>query len=125
LLLWLEITKLPSVIVEIIMGVITGLYVLDFVEHVPYMDFHARTGFLILIFLAGLEIDVHRIIASFPRSKVRMIDLVSNSLLLSLPLYGGSLLLALPFAWLPILFDREGVPYLQWMATWNLQVFDK
>jgi Kef-type K+ transport system membrane component KefB len=99
LLSWLEITKVPAVIVEIIMGVVIGPYVLGFMEDVPYMDFLASTGFLILIFLAGIEIDVYRIITSFPRGRIRMIDMVSNSLLLSFFIYGGSLLLALPFAW--------------------------
>jgi Kef-type K+ transport system membrane component KefB len=48
---WLATTKVPSVIVEIIMGVIIGPYVLDFVEDVPCMDFHALTGFLKMILL--------------------------------------------------------------------------
>jgi Kef-type K+ transport system membrane component KefB len=100
LLSWLEITKVPAVIVEIIMGVLIGPFALNLVEETHYMDFLADTGFLILIFLAGLEIDVDRIIVSFPRRRIRMVDLVSNSLLLAIFIYGGSLLLALPFAWL-------------------------
>ena len=97
---WLEISKVPAVIVEIIMGVIIGPFVLDLVDRTPYMDFLATTGFLMLIFLAGLEIDVNKIIASFPRNKIRMIDFISNSLLLAIFIYIGSLVLSLPFAWL-------------------------
>ncbi len=97
---WLEISKVPAVIVEIIMGVIIGPFVLDLVDSTPYMDFLATTGFLMLIFLAGLEIDVNKIIASLPRSKIRMIDFISNSLLLAIFIYLGSLILSLPFAWL-------------------------
>ncbi len=97
---WLNITKVPSVIVEIIMGVMVGPFVLDLIVETPYMNFLANTGFLFLIFLSGLEIDVDKIIASLPRSKIKLIDLVSNSLLVALFIYFGSLLLALPFAWL-------------------------
>lgn len=96
---WLEISKVPSVIVEIVMGVMIGPFVLDLVKETPYMDFLASTGFLFLIFLAGLEIDVNKIINSFPRGRIRMIDIVSNSLLLALFIYGGSLLFSIPFAW--------------------------
>jgi len=91
---------MPSVIVEIIMGVLIGPFVLDLMEDTPYLDFLAKTGFLFLIFLAGLEIDVQKIIASFPRSKIKVIDLISNSLILALFIYFGSLILSIPFAWL-------------------------
>ncbi|MDN3670177.1 cation:proton antiporter [Echinicola jeungdonensis] len=100
MLSWLEITKVPSVIVEIIMGVIIGPYVFDILEDVPYLKFLSKTGFLFLIFLAGLEIDVKKIVSSFPRNKVKMVDLISNSLLLAIFIYFGSLFLSLPFAWL-------------------------
>lgn len=100
ILSWLEISKVPAVIVEISMGVIIGPYVLDLVKDTPYMDFLANTGFLFLIFLAGLEIDINKILSSLPRGKIKMIDLVSNSLLLAVFIYFGSLFLSLPFAWL-------------------------
>lgn len=96
---WLKVTRIPAVIVEIIMGVIIGPYVLDLMEDTPYMSFLAKTGFIFLIFLAGLEIDVNKIISSLPK-KLRSIDLVSNSLILAIIIYFGSLLLSLPFAWL-------------------------
>ncbi len=100
MLSWLEITKIPAVIVEIIMGVIIGPYVLDILEDVPYLRFLSKTGFLFLIFLAGLEIDVKKIITSLPRSRIKMVDIISNSLLLAITIYFGSLILSLPFAWL-------------------------
>lgn len=99
LLSWLEITKVPAVVVKIVLGVVIGPYVLDLMEETPYMDFLAQTGFLILIFLAGLEIDINKIIASFPR-KFRMFDMVSNTLLMSIIIYFGSLILSLPVAWI-------------------------
>ncbi|MDN5202534.1 cation:proton antiporter [Fulvivirgaceae bacterium BMA10] len=100
LLSWLEIGKLPAVIAEIIMGVIVGPYVLGLVESSVYLDFLAEMGFLFLIFLAGLEIDVHKIISSFPRGRIKFVDLISNSFLLAVFIYFGSLALSFPFAWL-------------------------
>ncbi|MBK6266121.1 cation:proton antiporter [Marivirga sp. S37H4] len=97
---WFEITKVPSVIVEIMMGVIIGPFVLNIVWDIPILAFLAETGFLFLIFLAGLEIDVDKILASFPKGKIRRVDLLKNSLLLALFIYFGSLFLSLPFAWL-------------------------
>lgn len=97
---WLEINKLPAVIAEIIMGVIAGPYVLGLVESSVYLDFLAEMGFLFLIFLAGLEIDVNKIISSLPRGRIKFIDLISNSFLLAVFIYFGSLVLSFPFVWL-------------------------
>ncbi len=100
ILSWFEITKVPAVIVSIVMGVIVGPYVLDWVEDVPYLDFLAKTGFLFLIFLAGLEIDIAKITSSWPKGRIKGLDLVSNSLIVAIIIYFGSLLLSIPFAWL-------------------------
>jgi len=100
LLSWLEISKVPAVIVEIVMGVIIGPYVLNLVPEAEYMDFLAGTGFLFLIFLAGFEIDVNKILTTLPVKKLRRVDFISNTLLLAGLIYLGSLVLAFPFAWL-------------------------
>ncbi len=100
ILSWLEVSKVPSVIVEIVMGVIVGPYVLDLIEPTPLMDFLAGTGFLFLIFLSGLEIDVPKMISSLPKGRIRIIDILSNSLLVALFIYFGSLFLSIPMAWL-------------------------
>ncbi len=97
---WLKVTMVPAVIVEIMMGVVAGPFVLDLVEITPYMNFLASTGFLVLIFLAGLEIDVRKILSSLPGHRIRLIDLVSNSLLLAIFIYGGSLAVSVPYAWM-------------------------
>jgi Kef-type K+ transport system membrane component KefB len=101
---WYEVSKVPSVVVEILMGVICGPFILNLVTDTPIVGFLADTGFLFLIFLAGLEIDIDKIIASFPKGKVKGIDLIKNSFLLAVFIYFGSLLLSLPFAWLIGLF---------------------
>jgi len=97
---WLRVTKVPAVIVEIMMGVLIGPYALGLITDAPYLDFLAQTGFLFLIFLAGLEIDVLKILSSLPRNRIKMVDWISNSFLLAIFIYFGSLALSLPFAWL-------------------------
>lgn len=92
---WLEISKLPSVIVEIIMGVIIGPFVLNLVtgEEIS-LNFLSNIGFLLLIFLSGLALDIQKIISSFPRGRLRAIDLVSNTFLVAFLIYFGSLILS-------------------------------
>ncbi len=95
---WLEVTKVPSVIVEIVAGVLIGPSVLNWVGKEPYLDFLAYTGFLFLIFLSGLETDIRKIIASLPKGRIKQIDLISNSFLVAVIIYLGSLLLSFPVA---------------------------
>lgn len=95
-LTWLEFSKVPSVIVEIIIGVIIGPHVLDILGNAPYLDFLAYTGFLFLIFLSGLETDIQKIVNSFPRGKIKAIDFFSNSFIVGIFIYVGSLILAYP-----------------------------
>lgn len=97
---WMEIGKIPSVIVEIVAGVLVGPYVLNWVHSEPLVDFLAETGFLILIFLAGLEMDVNKIINSLPNRRVHVTDFVSNSFLMATGIYVCALVLAMPFSML-------------------------
>ena len=97
---WLEISKVPAVIVEIIMGVVIGPFVIDLMPEAPYLDFLASTGFLILIFLAGLEIDMDKILSSLPKKGSKFSEVSRNSFLLASLIYLISLLVSLPVAWL-------------------------
>ncbi len=97
---WFNVSKVPSVIVEIIMGVIIGPYAFGLIESSPIINFLAQTGFLFLIFLSGLEINVDKIVSSFPKGGIKKSDLLKNSLLLALFIYFGSLILSAIFAWL-------------------------
>lgn len=97
-LTWLEFSKVPAVIVEIIMGVIIGPHVLDLLGNAPYLDFLAYTGFLFLIFLSGLETDIQKIVNSFPRGRLKAIDFFSNSFIVGVFIYLGSLILSYPIA---------------------------
>jgi len=94
---WLGVTKVPAVIIEIIMGVIIGPSVLNIIQDEPYLKFLAYTGFLFLIFLSGLAIDIDKILRSFPK-KIRKIDLISNSFLVAVLIYLGSLVFSLMIA---------------------------
>jgi Kef-type K+ transport system membrane component KefB len=51
--------RLPAVVGLLLSGVVLGPHVLGlFGEHVPVADFFAELGKLLLMFFAGLEIDV-------------------------------------------------------------------
>lgn len=92
---WLEISKLPSVIVEIIMGVLIGPFVLNWVTGTEAsLNFLSYTGFLFLIFLSGLALNIQKIISSFPRGRLRAKDFVSNTFLVAFLIYVGSLILS-------------------------------
>ncbi len=75
--------KIPSVIVEIIFGYFIG--VLFFESHntqsFHILEFLALSGFVFLMFLGGLEIDVDQIVSSFPKKKTKFSDLLDNSLI--------------------------------------------
>jgi Kef-type K+ transport system membrane component KefB len=76
---WLELTKLPSVIVEIVMGIIIGPFVLNLVTgQESSLQFLSYLGFLFLIFLSGLALDIQKIISSFPRGKLHRVHLIST-----------------------------------------------
>ena len=96
----LKVSKVPKVIIEIMMGVICGPFVLNLIQSSEIVDFLAQTGFLFLIFLSGLEINVDKILSSFPKGGLKLADFYKNSLLIALIIYFGSLLLSLPFAYL-------------------------
>ena len=66
LLSLLKLKRIPIVIIEIILGFVVGKFLFgNFTEEsFLILDFFALFGFLFLMFLSGLEIDVDQIIAS-------------------------------------------------------------
>ncbi len=90
----LRLFKIPIVIVEIIAGFVIGKNVLNILPDEPYLDFLALTGFIFLMFLSGLEIDVNRILASFPRRRITYSRFLKNPFLVGLAIYVGTLLLS-------------------------------
>jgi Kef-type K+ transport system membrane component KefB len=53
--------RLPAVVLEIILGIVVGPQVLGWVEVDLPVSIVALLGLAFLLFLAGLEIDVHRL----------------------------------------------------------------
>ncbi len=81
-----RITKVPTVIAEIILGYILGQFMLDniSVESMKILDFLALAGFVFLMFLSGLEINVDQILSSLPRKKLTLSSFLKNPLLIGI-----------------------------------------
>lgn len=81
-----RITKVPTVIVEILAGYFIGKWLLGLFpsESAILLDYLALTGFVFLMFLGGLEIDMDQIVASFPRRKITYSKYIKNPLLVGL-----------------------------------------
>lgn len=52
-----QMTHIPIVVMEMILGALAG-YFLDFIHHIDAVDIVAEVGFLFLMFLCGLEVDI-------------------------------------------------------------------
>lgn len=93
---WLEVSKVPSVIVEILLGIVLGPFVLNLVTgNEVSLKFLSDMGFLLLIFLSGLAIDVQKIVSSFPRGKIKFNDIFDNTFILAVLIYVGSFVLSI------------------------------
>lgn len=86
--------NIPSVVMEIIIGIVIGPHVLNLLPHAEYMEFLGLMGFIFLMFLSGLEIDVSRVINSLPRRKLTLTRYLTNPLLVGITIYVGTLMLA-------------------------------
>ena len=81
-----RLNKIPIVIIEIILGFLAGKFLFGNLSEDSFLilDFFALFGFLFLMFLSGLEIDVDQIIASFPRRKLTWVRFLKNPLLVGI-----------------------------------------
>jgi len=81
----LRLRKVPSVVLEIILGYFVGRYLLVHADDISIkiLEFLALTGFIFLMFLSGLEINMDHIIGSFPRRKLNRRIFQSNPLLMA------------------------------------------
>jgi len=88
--------KLPTIVIEIIAGFIIGQFLLTDIsaESHKILNFLALTGFMFIMFLSGLEIDVDQIIASFPRKKISFSRYLKNPLLVGLSFFLITMVLA-------------------------------
>ena len=81
----LRIKRIPSVVIEIFMGYFAGRYLLinSSSESIIILEFLALTGFIFLMFLIGLEIDMDQVIYSFPRNRINYSRLLKNPLVIA------------------------------------------
>ncbi len=102
----LRVQRVPTVIVEIIVGFLVGYYLLGYAseDSLRILDFLALTGFLFLMFLSGLEIDVDQIILSLPRRKLTISRYLKNPLLVGLTYFFITLFLSVGGAFILSLF---------------------
>ncbi len=86
LLSLLRLKKIPTIIFEIIFGFLAGKFLFSDLsaEGLDLLNFFALFGFLFLMFLSGLEIDVEQILASLPRKKLTVSRFLKNPLLVGL-----------------------------------------
>ena len=81
-----RIQKVPAVLAEILLGYFAGRYLLHEIssESMRILEFLGLTGFIFLMFLGGLEIDMDEVIYSFPRKKLKNHKLSKNPLVIAL-----------------------------------------
>jgi Kef-type K+ transport system membrane component KefB/Trk K+ transport system NAD-binding subunit len=100
----LRIRRIPSVIVEILVGYLAGKYLLINAspESLNILEFLGLTGFIFLMFLGGLEIDMDQVIYSLPKRKSRSSNFSKNPVIAAglifvftlILAYGGTMLLS-------------------------------
>jgi len=81
-----KLNKIPIVIIEIFLGFLAGKYLFVNLSEESFLilDFFALLGFIFLMFLSGLEIDVDHIVASLPRKRLTWSRFLKNPLLVGL-----------------------------------------
>lgn len=92
----LRIKKIPSVVVEILMGYLAGRFLLADVdpESIKILEFLALSGFIFLMFLTGLEIDMDQVTLSFPRKRIDFSRISKNPLIIAVVYFLITILLS-------------------------------
>jgi Kef-type K+ transport system membrane component KefB/Trk K+ transport system NAD-binding subunit len=92
----LRIRKVPTVIAEIFLGYLAGKFILANIspESMKILEFLGLTGFIFLMFLGGLEIDMDQVIYSFPRKLKNYTRFVKNPFITALIYFVLSLILS-------------------------------
>ncbi|MDX2414846.1 MAG: cation:proton antiporter, partial [Bacteroidales bacterium] len=92
----LRVKRVPSVIVEIFLGYFAGRILLGNItpESLQILEFLALTGFIFLMFLSGLEIDMDQLTGSFPRKKINLKKALRNPLILALIYFAVTVILS-------------------------------
>ncbi|PKE49607.1 monovalent cation:proton antiporter family protein [Macrococcoides caseolyticum] len=92
----LRITFLPVVVAEILMGIIVGKSLFNWVERTEMLNILSTLGFIFLMFLSGLEIDFKTFKSKSGTKKGKE----PNPLILTLSIFLGILLLSIGAAYL-------------------------
>ncbi|HUX58254.1 MAG TPA: cation:proton antiporter [Bacteroidales bacterium] len=92
----LRIKKVPTVIVEIILGYFAGRFILVSMspESINILEFLGLTGFIFLMFLTGLEIDMDQVAGSFPRKRINYSRLIRNPLVIAIGFFFFTIILS-------------------------------
>lgn len=92
----LRVKKIPAVIFEIFMGYFAGRFLLVNIslESLNILEFLGLTGFIFLMFLGGLEIDMDQVTNSFPRKKINYSRIINNPLAIAVIYFGITITLA-------------------------------
>jgi len=92
----LRIKKVPSVIIEIFMGYFAGRYLLINIdpESLKILEFLGLSGFIFLMFLTGLEIDMDQVTFSFPRKRINISRASRNPLFVAAIYFSITILLS-------------------------------
>jgi trk system potassium uptake protein len=111
-----KLQKVPSVIVEIILGYFIGSFLLNSIDHESFriLEYFALTGFIFLMFLSGLEIDVDDILVTLPRKRLTYIRFIKNPLLVGIAFFILSIILA--YAGTILLSNVINIPHVWYFS---------
>ncbi len=92
----LRIKKIPSVILEIFFGYLAGKFLLNGIspENINILEFLGLTGFIFLMFLGGLEIDMDQVKYSFPGKRINFARILKNPLIIAVVFFCITLVLS-------------------------------
>lgn len=100
----IQFIHIPAVILEILAGIVIGKTGLNLIPRASYLEFLYLSGFVMLMFLSGLEIDVHHTYASLPRKKISVVSYLKNPLLSGILIFIATLSINLLFAYFVSLY---------------------
>lgn len=92
----LKLERIPTVIIEIIAGFLIGKFIFGhFISGTTeYLEFMALSGFMFLMFLSGMEIDIEQIMSSFPKKRISYNQFLNNPLLIGIAIFAATLMLS-------------------------------
>ncbi|HOP58534.1 MAG TPA: cation:proton antiporter [Bacteroidales bacterium] len=92
----LKMKRIPSVIAEIFIGYLAGRFLLVNItpESTNILEFLGLTGFIFLMFLSGLEIDMDQVRNSLPRGRIHYKGFRNNTMVIALLYFIITIILA-------------------------------